>query len=110
LSFSASAADCGIESSSAQAGCNSRAEFDITEKKLNATYRQLLSRMNKPDWLKARETLIRAERAWLSYRERHCAFDRELVGAASSAPYLDCLTDITQDRASYLSRLLEQFQ
>ncbi len=110
LPLDAWADDCGLEGSSAWAGCQSLKSFEIVDKELNATYRRLTSAMDKREWRETRAKLLSSQRAWISFRDKECAFAQELSGGANKAPGLDCQTDMTKERTAYLQRVLEQLK
>jgi uncharacterized protein YecT (DUF1311 family) len=107
----ARADDCeGPEGSSAWASCNSYKELERVDKKLNDTYRKLMAAMDKPDWLKRKKMLVASQRAWLVYRDKDCELVQEYSGGFNKAPGLDCKSDMTEERAKYLERLLDGFK
>ncbi len=111
LPLGSEAADCdGPEGSSAWAGCMAFNSFEQADKKLNAVYRKLVAATNKPEWQSVREKLIASQRAWVVFRDKDCALDQELSGGANKAPGLDCQTEMTKERTSYLQGVLEDFQ
>jgi uncharacterized protein YecT (DUF1311 family) len=110
FSQSAIANDCeGPESGSAWAGCTAFNELNRADKMLNDSYRKLLLAMEKPGWQKTRKMLIASQRAWLSHRDHECKFIQEMSGGANKAPRLDCQTDMTKARTSYLEEIQQDF-
>ena len=105
--FETLAEDCAPEGGSACAGLNSHDSFLTADKALNDTYRKLLSAMNKPEWQDAKRALIASQRAWVTLRDKDCEFDQILSGGFNKAPGLDCKTGMTNERTSYLERVLE---
>lgn len=53
------------------------------------------------------ETLLAAQRAWLTYRDQHCASEGFLFRGGSMEPLIvsTCKTSLTQDRTSQLADL-----
>ena len=54
------------------------------------------------------DTLLKAQRAWLIYREEHCRLSSYDARGGSLQPLLasDCMTSLTEARTAELSRLL----
>jgi len=95
------------EGSTSRATCESAQGFESVDKSLNSTYQKALSAYKKPDWSKELQSLIAAQRAWLTFRDRHCEFVQQLAGGAGASNLLDCKTDLTRERTEFLNRLIE---
>jgi hypothetical protein len=65
---------------------------------LNASYQALLSHLDPP----AQQQLREAQRAWISFRDRECAF-RSRAGARPDQP-VACVAELTRQRATELDR------
>jgi uncharacterized protein YecT (DUF1311 family) len=83
--------------------------FESADNALNAEYRGVLAKLNKPDWSKEKQRLIESQRAWLSFRDKQCALMQELGGGAGRATEMDCKAELTQERTAFLKRLSEGF-
>jgi uncharacterized protein YecT (DUF1311 family) len=72
---------------------------------LNATYRQAVQRLGGGEG----EKLLRgAQRAWLGFRDQHCAFMASGVVGGSIQPFIlsGCLQELTLERTKQLEPLL----
>jgi len=114
---SASAADA--EGSAAYAQCMQEAggidtaikdcgsaEIDRQDRELNASYAALKSTLAPG----LRTDLIKAQRAWLAFRDAECTFDysRELPGSLAGLVYQSCKIRMTMARAGDLRRALDE--
>lgn len=73
---------------------------------LNKVYKQLLS-LTKDQ--KKKDLLIKAQRAWVSYKEAHCKYDESFYEGGSMQPlvYYTCLQEVTEERIKQLKRAIE---
>jgi len=57
------------------------------------------------------ETLLEAQRAWLTYRDRHCANEGYLMRGGSAEPMLisGCRANLTDARTAQLKELIEEY-
>jgi uncharacterized protein YecT (DUF1311 family) len=80
-------------------GC-AREEYDRQDARLNKIYKQV---MGKQDPTGA-DLLRKAELAWITFRDTHCAFEADLMRDGSGAPLIDwsCRADMTRKRAEDL--------
>jgi len=69
---------------------------------LNAAYQALLAQLGDGD----RQRLRDAQRAWIAFRDRECAF-RTQGRADSAAAAADCAAELTQQRTEALRRQLD---
>lgn len=77
------------------------------DKKLNAVYREIESRLgDDPD---TRKLLVAAERAWIGFRDAECAFSASGGEGGSAYPMTVsmCLADLTAARTKQLSAFLD---
>lgn len=72
---------------------------------LNANYKALLSQLGTPDQQRLRD----AQRAWIAFRDRECAFRTQghQGGSVSAATAADCAAELTRQRAEALKRQLD---
>jgi uncharacterized protein YecT (DUF1311 family) len=72
---------------------------------MNDVYRQLLARLADP---KQKSLLVDAERAWIAYRDKQCAFQTSCTVGGSIHPMIEfnCLDEKTNVHAAELSRQL----
>lgn len=102
----ASAKDCGDEAT--QAGMNKCAadQLKIADAALNKIYQQIVHRLgDDADTLK----LLRdAQRAWVDFRDKHCAFAASGVDGGSVYPFIHdgCLAGLTERRTKELDAFL----
>ena len=57
------------------------------------------------------DTLLAGQRAWLTYREKHCASEGYLMRGGSAEPLLisGCQTQLTDARTAQLKSLIEEY-
>lgn len=57
------------------------------------------------------DTLLAGQRAWLTYREQHCASEGYLMRGGSAEPLLisGCQTQLTEARTAQLKSLIEEY-
>lgn len=77
-----------------------QSKADLLDARLNAEYRQLMSRYSAGD----RAALQAAERAWLKYRDSDCQYEFLGVEGGSARPmiYSMCLQELTAERLKHL--------
>ncbi len=91
----AQAADCGhVQGDVEHRQCMANA-FGVADKKLNATYAEMRRELDPG----AREQLVKAQKAWLQFRDADCDFEAEAVrgGSAYQSEYIRC--QLTRTRA-----------
>lgn len=73
---------------------------------LNRTWKALTNSTKGTDFAR---NLLEGQRAWLTYREKHCDVWRSRYEGGSMMPLVvnHCLTEITKFRTNELKRLLE---
>ena len=81
-------------------------EFAIADKALNTAYKQALTKLPPPpdDRPDQKQRLILSQRAWLNYRNAHCAYEALQGGNLTWQAIfsLICETDLTADRIKWL--------
>ncbi|WP_197478254.1 lysozyme inhibitor LprI family protein [Luteibacter rhizovicinus] len=105
-SAAAQAEDCDEASSQLSMNMCADQEFEAADKQLNATYRQVTGRL-KGDQA-ATSLLIKAQRAWLSFRDAQCEFAASANAQGSISPMLiaQCRSAATHARTKELEALL----
>ena len=80
--------------------------FEAADKRLNQVYRKLLSTQQGAN----RTKLIRAEEAWIKYRDTNCDVEvRQWVGGTGyPAALLGCLERVTKQRTAELESQMQQ--
>jgi uncharacterized protein YecT (DUF1311 family) len=103
---SAHAEDCADASSQLSMNICADQEFEAADKQLNTTYRQVTGRL-KGDQA-ATALLIKAQRAWLSFRDAQCEFAASANAQGSIYPMLiaQCRSAATHARTKELEGLL----
>lgn len=91
---------------SAMTQCAERA-YKASDAKLNTLYRQIEKRLG--DDADAKRLLLKAERAWMAFRDAECGFSASAVTGGSAYPMVQatCLNDLTQKRIADLRRYLD---
>lgn len=103
----AEAEDCS--GATDQAALNQCADtaYRAADAALNERYRQIVARLeDNPD---AHKLLVAAQRAWIDFRDRECAFAASGVAGGSIYPMIvsDCLTTLTEARSAQLANYLD---
>jgi uncharacterized protein YecT (DUF1311 family) len=80
-------------------------EYKEHDAAMNDIYQQLLAKLKDP---KQKEMLVEAERAWIVYRDKQCAFQTSGAVGGSIHPMIqfDCLDEKTSIHSAELSRQL----
>jgi uncharacterized protein YecT (DUF1311 family) len=91
------------------AACN---EAAVADEELNAAYRDLLAKLDNPSKVMsshhaaARKSVIRAQRAWLTFREQDCAAVFDVAdGSSKAALGISCEADHARLRAKQLREM-----
>lgn len=81
-------------------------DYDREDKRLNQTYRDLLTKIESAK----REKLREVQRAWLSYRDLNCDFQSADYegGSIYSLVQSSCLGEMTKQRTKDLKLMLEE--
>ena len=79
--------------------------YKKADKKLNQVYQQLKPKLRTSQ----QNRLIDAQRAWIQFRDKSCAFEGAFAEGGSLEPVLktSCLTDVTEQRVKDLQGYLE---
>ena len=79
-------------------------ELERQDKMLNATYRDLVARSNPAN----KPALLKAERAWLSFRDAQCGYQGTLEGEGTMADVIlaGCKLEMTARRVQDLGHFL----
>lgn len=82
------------------------ADFQKADKALNATFRQIQNRLSDDADGKAR--LVKAQRAWIAFRDAECTFQSSGEDGGSAAPMVaaSCKATLTAQRTRQLKAYL----
>lgn len=105
LAVPAQAQDCSNPTQMGLDECVSAA-YDKTDKKLNAVYGKIVTRIGKDAETKA--DLVKAQKAWIAFRDAECDFRASSVQGGTIYPtaVLVCLDTVTKARVADLEGLL----
>ena len=124
LLLSAATAEPGIDCDNAMAQFELNAcaykEFERADAAMNAQWKVTSARMkeidkdfdrtqdNRPGYF---DTLLAAQRAWLTYRDKHCAGEGYTMRGGSAEPMMisGCQTQLTEARTKQLKELIEEY-
>ncbi len=124
LAFAAAAQDPEIDCDNAMAQFELNAcaykEFERADAAMNAQWKVTAARMKKNDADFDRsqdnrpgyfDTLLAAQRAWLTYRDKHCASEGYTMRGGSAEPMVisGCQTQLTEARTKQLKDLIEEY-
>jgi uncharacterized protein YecT (DUF1311 family) len=73
-------------------------ETKAADKELNSLYKQITARLK--DNAEAKQLLVKAQRAWIDFRDAECSFSASGVKGGSVYPMIqnDCITALTKAR------------
>jgi uncharacterized protein YecT (DUF1311 family) len=79
----------------------------VTDKKLNQIYTQILKFLSAQGRLEDQQNLKHAQRIWLQYRDANCATEKGIYKDGSAAPmvYAACMQADTQQRIDDLKTI-----
>ncbi|BAF71773.1 lysozyme inhibitor LprI family protein [Sulfurovum sp. NBC37-1] len=79
-------------------------EYDYRDKQLNAVYRHVKNHLPKEEI----PNLIKAQRAWITFRDRECCFEAyEMRGGSAEKQFtIGCKIALTRERVQSLRTLL----
>jgi uncharacterized protein YecT (DUF1311 family) len=79
--------------------------YKASDAKLNALYHKIEKRLGDDD---AKRLLVKAERAWIAFRDAECGFAASTVTGGSAYPMIQamCLDDLTQKRIADFQQYL----
>jgi uncharacterized protein YecT (DUF1311 family) len=82
-------------------------DYQRADEALNTTYNTLIAVMPEPQ----REKLVRAELAWIEFRDATCEFERSQYEGGSIEPliYNSCMAELTQEQTLRLQSYLEDY-
>lgn len=99
------APDCSSAPNTMALNACTKAEQDAADRLLNERYKTLMARLGAEDQARLRE----AQRAWIGFRDRQCAFETAPYANGSIYPVVvaSCLTGLTQARTATLDHYLD---
>ena len=124
LALAAAAQDPEIDCDNAMAQIELNAcaykEYERADAAMNAQWKITAARMkaidadfdrsqdNRPGYF---DTLLAAQRAWLTYRDKHCASEGYTMRGGSAEPMVisGCQTQLTDARTKQLKDLMEEY-
>jgi len=124
LLFAAPAAEPEVDCDNAMAQSELNAcayrEYERADAALNAQWKLTVAHMKKVDADFDRtydkrpgyyDTLLAAQRAWLTYREQHCTSEGYTMRGGSAEPmvFSGCMTQLTEARTKELKDLIEEY-
>ena len=124
LLLSAVAADPEIDCDNAMAQFELNAcaykEYERADAAMNAQWKVTTAHMKKIDADFDRtqdtrpgyfDTLLAAQRAWLTYRDQHCTGEGYVMRGGSAEPmvFSGCMTQLTEARTKQLKDLIEEY-
>jgi uncharacterized protein YecT (DUF1311 family) len=81
------------------------AQYKAADVKLNASYKQVSTMMGDKT---AKDLLVKAQRAWIAFRDAECTWSGDKYRGGSLQPYeaVTCLTDMTKERTKQLDTFI----
>jgi uncharacterized protein YecT (DUF1311 family) len=107
--------DCDSPATTLESNACLETALKEAEARLNATYQSVIRALSQPDlpglvhYADAKQDLIKAQRAWVTYREKDCSAVYALAvgGSMRGQIYLDCMQRRTDQRIRELEKILE---
>jgi uncharacterized protein YecT (DUF1311 family) len=95
-------------------------EYERADAALNAQWKRTAAKMKEQDRGFDRtydkrpgyyDTLLAAQRAWLAYRDQHCATEGYAMRGGSAEPMVisGCMANLTEARTEQLKALIEEY-
>ena len=84
-------------------------QYKKVDLQLNKVYKQLLS-LTKDQ--KQKSLLIKAQKAWIGYKEGHCNYEESFYEGGSMQPlvYYTCLQEVTEERIKQLKTSIDEIK
>lgn len=107
LATVAEADDCANAITQGEMNQCAAQQYKAADKELNDLYKQITARLK--DDPKAKQLLVKAQRAWIGFRDAECEFSASGVEGGSVYPliYTDCVTAQTKARVEAFKTYLE---
>ena len=86
-------------------------DYEDADAALNAVYKKLVAAVEKNSDKKAKDLLVKSQRAWIPFRDGECAYVADAMrgGSAYNMLYYGCLADMTRERTTQLRAHLDQW-
>lgn len=114
--------DCSKADDLPQQGMNSCAyrDWQVADEALNALWPKVRARMKAldaenrkyfPEQANGDENLLKAQRAWIDYRDGHCGAEGAQFAGGSIRPLItySCMASMTRSRIDELNALMETY-
>lgn len=107
LATVAQADDCANAITQGEMNQCAAQEYKAADKELNDLYKQITARLK--DDPKAKQLLVKAQRAWIGFRDAECEFSASGVEGGSVYPLIhtDCITAQTKARVEAFKTYLK---
>jgi len=99
--------DCAIAITQGEMNQCAAQQYKAADKELNDLYKQITARLK--DDSKAKQLLVKAQRAWIDFRDAECEFSASGVEGGSVYPLIhsDCITAQTKARVEAFKTYLK---
>ncbi len=79
--------------------------YQLKDAELNKVYKKLVTMLKSKD----KQLLLKSQRAWIAFRDSHCAFAASSYEGGSMQPsvHMGCLSELTEKRIIELKALIE---
>jgi uncharacterized protein YecT (DUF1311 family) len=100
--------DCANAKTQLEMNVCAQQQFAEVDKQLNIIYKKVIAKCS----IKQLTSLVKAQKAWLTYRDEHAAIERMLYDGGSIAPMMatGVKTTATQARIKELQDLLDEME
>ncbi|MXP46838.1 DUF1311 domain-containing protein [Altererythrobacter luteolus] len=98
--------DCEDAMTQAEMNRCAEAEYRAADHDLNAAWRLARARSGSDE---SGDELLQAQRAWIAFRDAHCAFEAGIYRGGSIVPLIhsNCMTSLTRARTEQLRAYVE---
>lgn len=104
--FAAPKVNCNDPQATPEINYCAEQAYQVADKLLNANYKKLVATLSDNA---EKERLVNAQRAWVSFRDKHCEFETYAMrqGTGYSGYLSACLEELTKSRAEALKKSLD---
>jgi uncharacterized protein YecT (DUF1311 family) len=112
IARSAGSLDCDNANTTVDMKQCAQIEYDKADKELNDAYKKVMTAVKASGNPKAKDKLVAAQRAWIDFRDKDCAFEASVFegGTIYGLIYTGCLTTRTQTRTQELLSFVDMWK
>ena len=98
---------CAFSQTQVELNESAHKEYLKKDAELNKVYKKLVAKLGAS---KDKDLLVKAQRAWIAYRDAHCAYTESSYEGGSMQPlvYSGCMRQVTEERIKQLKEAIEE--